>query len=99
MAERYICENCYKSRRFFCYSCFSLSPQLKDCLPHVQLPVKIDIIKHSKEVDGKSTCPHAVILAPNQCRVFIFPELPNDWPDDPNKVRFLFFILNFSFIF
>lgn len=85
-SERYICGNCSKSRRFFCYSCFSLSPQLAPHLPTISLPIRIDIVKHVKEVDGKSTATHAAVLAPNEVRFFSYPDLPEDWPDDHNKV-------------
>lgn len=52
----------------------------------MRLPVKIDIIKHPKEVDGKSTSSHAAVLAPEDVRIFIYPELPTDWPTDLNRV-------------
>lgn len=63
-----------------------MSPQLGPHLPRIRLPVRIDIVKHIKEVDGKSTAPHAVIVAPGECRVSIYPNLPDDWPEDSSKV-------------
>ncbi|GFS95829.1 DTW domain-containing protein 1, partial [Nephila pilipes] len=41
------------------------------------LPVKIDIIKHPKEVDGKSTSAHAAVLAPDDIKIYNFPEFPS----------------------
>lgn len=39
--------------------------------------MKIDIIKHKHEIDGKSTAAHAAVLAPNDVRVFTYPDIPN----------------------
>ncbi|KAL8584976.1 hypothetical protein ACOMHN_043612 [Nucella lapillus] len=75
--SRYKCERCTKSRKFFCYTCCTPNPALKDRLPKVKLPVKIDIIKHQSESDGKSTCPHAVVLAPQDVTVYTFPCIPD----------------------
>ncbi|KAH9405550.1 DTW domain-containing protein 1 [Tyrophagus putrescentiae] len=88
--ERFICTKCNKSRRFYCYSCFVLSPQLETRLPTISLPVRIDIVKHAQEVDGKTTATHAVVLAPNEVRIFTYPNLPDDWPEDPNKILLVF---------
>ncbi|XP_035230137.1 tRNA-uridine aminocarboxypropyltransferase 1-like, partial [Stegodyphus dumicola] len=40
------------------------------------LPVKIDIIKHPKEVDGKSTAAHAAVLAPKDVKIYTYPDFP-----------------------
>lgn len=50
----------------------------------MQLPLKVDIIKHPNECDGKSTSAHAAVLAPDDVRVFTYPCIP-DYPD-PSKV-------------
>lgn len=50
----------------------------------LQLPIKIDIIKHQNECDGKSTSAHAAVLAPDDVRVFTYPCIP-EYPD-PSKV-------------
>ncbi len=31
-------------------------------VPRIRLPVKLDIVKHAREVDGKSTAVHAPII-------------------------------------
>lgn len=41
------------------------------------MPVKIDIIKHQHEIDGKSTAGHAAILAPEDVNVYTYPNIPN----------------------
>lgn len=48
----------------------------------LQLPLKIDIIKHPKESDGKSTAIHAAILAPDDVSIYNYPNIP-DYDDDP----------------
>lgn len=42
-----------------------------------QLPIKIDIIKHPNETDGKSTAIHAKILAPNDVTIYTYPCVPD----------------------
>lgn len=42
-----------------------------------QLPVKIDIIKHPNETDGKSTAVHAKILAPGDVTIHTYPCIPD----------------------
>lgn len=54
-------------------------------LYHFQLPIKIDIIKHRCEVAGKSTAVHAVILAPDDARIYVYPDFPEI--SDKEKVR------------
>lgn len=41
-----------------------------------QLPIKVDIIKHRREIDGKSTSAHAAVLAPHDVKVYIYPDMP-----------------------
>lgn len=55
-----------------------------------QLPVKIDIIKHPNETDGKSTAIHAKILAPNDVTIYTYPCIP-DFEKD--KVSFSYRVL------
>ncbi|KAG7205453.1 hypothetical protein KM043_007442 [Ampulex compressa] len=72
---REICGHCYKSRKFFCYTCCSPVIDQK-YIPRVKLPIKIDIIKHAREIDGKSTAIHAAVLAPTDVRIFTYPDFP-----------------------
>ncbi|KAI4502839.1 hypothetical protein M0802_001883 [Mischocyttarus mexicanus] len=72
---REICEHCYRSRKFFCYTCFT--PVIDDkYFPRLKLPVKIDIIKHRREIEGKSTAVHAAVLAPEDVKIYIYPDFP-----------------------
>ncbi|XP_058791686.1 tRNA-uridine aminocarboxypropyltransferase 1 [Phymastichus coffea] len=72
---REICGKCYKSRKFFCYSC--CIPVIDEkYIPRIKLPIKIDIIKHAREIDGKSTAIHAAIIAPEDVKIYIYPKFP-----------------------
>ncbi|RWS15992.1 hypothetical protein B4U79_02682 [Dinothrombium tinctorium] len=75
--QRDICAKCGKSRRYYCYTCLLPMQSITEFLPEVNLPLKVDIIKHAKEVDGKSTSPHAAIIAPHHVRIFIYPDVPD----------------------
>lgn len=44
---------------------------------YLQLPIKVDIIKHKHEIDGKSTAVHGAILAPNDVKIYTYPDIPN----------------------
>ncbi|CAG0887697.1 unnamed protein product [Cyprideis torosa] len=88
MSVRSPCPNCNRSRMYFCYTCFipvaslhvfSVAPEGR--LPNVRLPVDVDIIKHPKEVEGKSTAVHAAVLAPAQVKIYTHPIFP-DYPSD-----------------
>lgn len=37
----------------------------------------MDIIKHAKEIDGKSTSAHAAVLAPDDVTIYTFPCIPD----------------------
>ncbi|XP_062280853.1 tRNA-uridine aminocarboxypropyltransferase 1 [Scomber scombrus] len=70
------CAKCGGSRMFFCYTCCSLVGVSIEEIPLIKLPVKIDIIKHPNETDGKSTAIHAKILAPNDVTIYTYPCIP-----------------------
>lgn len=72
---REICDHCYKSRKFFCYTCYTPVIDQK-YFPRVKLPVKIDIIKHPREIEGKSTAVHAAVLAPEDVKIYTYPDFP-----------------------
>jgi hypothetical protein len=48
----------------------------------LQLPVTIDIIKHSREIDGKSTAIHAALLAPDDVTIYTYPCIPDYGSDE-----------------
>ena len=44
----------FPPRKYFCYTCCVPLEETKRLIPEVKtLPVKVDIIKHAGEVDGK----------------------------------------------
>nr|XP_016931149.2 tRNA-uridine aminocarboxypropyltransferase 1 [Drosophila suzukii] len=82
---RHNCRLCNRSRKFFCYSCYIPVGELEEVLPRLELPLKIDIIKHKKEIDGKSSAVHAAVLAPEHVRIYTFPDIP-DYREEPGVV-------------
>lgn len=76
------CEKCKKSRKYFCYTCYLALPIFSERVPKVSLPCLIDIIKHPKETDGKSTAAHAGILS-SDVRIFTYPQIP-DYTEEDN---------------
>lgn len=79
---RTMCPKCKKSRKYFCYTCYIAVTELKDIVPKVKLPLKVDIIKHAHEIDGKSTAAHAATLAPDDVTVYTYPSIPDYSPDE-----------------
>jgi len=75
--QREHCPMCMKSRKFFCYTCYVCVESLQPHVPNVKLPIKIDIVKHKREVEGKSTAVHAPILAPRDVKMYDYPDIPD----------------------
>ncbi|XP_044752726.1 tRNA-uridine aminocarboxypropyltransferase 1 [Coccinella septempunctata] len=71
------CPKCNKSRKYYCYTCYVPIEKLTGRIPQVKLPIKIDIIKHKHEIDGKSTSGHAAVLAPEDVKVYTYPNIPD----------------------
>ncbi|XP_064617431.1 tRNA-uridine aminocarboxypropyltransferase 1-like [Liolophura sinensis] len=84
---RSLCPKCGKSRKFYCYTCYILMEDVKTKLKQVKLPVKVDIIKHPNEVDGKSTAPHARVISPDDVTIYTYPCIPDY---DKEKVILVF---------
>ncbi|NXA33171.1 DTWD1 protein, partial [Eudromia elegans] len=71
------CPRCGSSRMFYCYTCFvPVETVPTEEIPVVKLPLKIDIIKHPNETDGKSTAVHAKLLAPDDVTIYKYPCIP-----------------------
>ncbi|KAK4289844.1 hypothetical protein Pmani_037217 [Petrolisthes manimaculis] len=71
------CVRCGKSRKYFCYTCYIPLPIIADKIPTVKLPFQIDILKHPKEIDGKSTAVHAALMAPDHVNIYTYPNFPD----------------------
>ena len=74
--EKKHCPTCNRNCKFFCYKCLKPVGCPKDSIPHLKLPIKVDVIKHEQERDGKSTALHAKILAPDDVEVYGFKDMP-----------------------
>lgn len=74
--DREKCPKCNKSRKYFCYNCYIPMKNIEASIPKVNLPIKVDIIKHVKELDGKSTAVHAKVLSPHDVTIYTFPSFP-----------------------
>ncbi|KAM4747314.1 tRNA-uridine aminocarboxypropyltransferase 1 [Rhinophrynus dorsalis] len=71
------CPKCNSSRMFYCYTCYvPVESVPTNDIPRVKLPMKIDIIKHPNETDGKSTAAHAKLLAHEDVTVYTYPCIP-----------------------
>lgn len=64
---------------------------IKFKIPFVKLPVKVDIIKHIQEVDGKSTSSHAAIIAHKDVHIYTYPQVP-DWTNQ--RVSYYFYLID-----
>lgn len=76
-SARESCPRCCKSRKYFCYTCYVPIKSLHSAFPKVKLPIKIDVVKHSREVEGKSTAVHAAVLAPDDVTMYTYPDIPD----------------------
>ncbi|KAJ6664094.1 hypothetical protein lerEdw1_008309 [Lerista edwardsae] len=81
------CPKCNSSRMFYCYTCYVPVETVPTTeIPIVKLPLKIDIIKHPNETDGKSTAVHAKLLAPDDVTIYTYPCIP-DYEEIRHEVR------------
>ncbi|KAM3925581.1 tRNA-uridine aminocarboxypropyltransferase 1 isoform 1-T2 [Leptodactylus fuscus] len=84
------CPKCNSSRMFYCYSCYvPVESVPHEDIPIVKLPVKIDIIKHPNETDGKSTAAHAKLLAHEDVTMYTYPSIP-DYDKQVHEVVLVF---------
>ncbi|KAG0009127.1 DTW domain-containing protein 1 [Entomortierella chlamydospora] len=74
--EKKHCPTCNKNVRYFCSKCLKLVNCPEGSVPQLKLPIKIDVIKHENERDGKSTALHAKILAPDDVEVYGWKSMP-----------------------
>ncbi|KAI7834613.1 DTW domain-containing protein [Kickxella alabastrina] len=87
--ERLACDLCGKKTKFFCYFCCRPVPQLAGKIPQIRLPFKMDVIKHARELDGKSTAVHAKIIAPEDIEIITYSDTCLD-DVDPSRTALLF---------
>ena len=79
VVERSVCGICGKSRMYYCYTCYVPLNTTCEIIPKMaqRLPCMVDIIKHPREVDGKSTAAHAKVICPSDVRIFTCPDIPD----------------------
>nr|XP_004669767.2 tRNA-uridine aminocarboxypropyltransferase 1 [Jaculus jaculus]XP_045012786.1 tRNA-uridine aminocarboxypropyltransferase 1 [Jaculus jaculus]XP_045012787.1 tRNA-uridine aminocarboxypropyltransferase 1 [Jaculus jaculus]XP_045012788.1 tRNA-uridine aminocarboxypropyltransferase 1 [Jaculus jaculus] len=84
------CLKCGGSRMFYCYTCYVPIENVPvEQIPLVKLPLKIDIIKHPNETDGKSTAVHAKLLAPEFVNIYTYPCIP-EYEEKDHEVALIF---------
>ncbi|XP_058525014.1 tRNA-uridine aminocarboxypropyltransferase 1-like [Ochotona princeps] len=84
------CLRCGGSRMFYCYTCYVPVENVPiEQIPLVKLPLKIDIIKHPNETDGKSTAIHAKLLAPDLVNIYTYPCIP-EYEEQDYEVALIF---------
>ncbi|NXH39705.1 DTWD1 protein, partial [Dicaeum eximium] len=84
------CPRCNSSRMFYCYTCFvPVETVPTKEIPTVKLPLKIDIIKHPNETDGKSTAVHAKLLAPDDVTIYKYPCIP-EYAEKRHEIALIF---------
>ncbi|KAJ1953645.1 hypothetical protein GGI12_005969 [Dipsacomyces acuminosporus] len=72
--SRVTCSGCGKKVKFFCYHCYRPIAALDGRIPHIQLPFRLAVVKHPKELDGKSTAIHAKIVAPEDVDIITYSD-------------------------
>ncbi|KAL1924253.1 uncharacterized protein VTP21DRAFT_7288 [Calcarisporiella thermophila] len=75
--QRVPCPKCERPMKYFCYFCYTLCGFKREDIPLVNLPIKLDIIKHEQERDGKSTAVHAKIISPNDVEIYPHTAVPD----------------------
>eukprot|EP00050_Salpingoeca_kvevrii_P011069 m.12464 g.12464 ORF g.12464 m.12464 type:complete len:305 (+) comp3234_c0_seq2:111-1025(+) len=78
-AQRAECSRCGHRRRYYCYTCCIPvgTEEERAAWPTVRLPLRTVVIKHQRELPGKSTAVHARVLAPDSVELHEFPDIPN----------------------
>ncbi|KAI8343237.1 DTW domain-containing protein [Chlamydoabsidia padenii] len=87
-SDRHKCPKCEKTVKYFCYRCFDVVGMDRSQVPTVKLPVHLDVIKHERELDGKSTAIHARVLAPDNVTLYGYNQIPTY--DQPERTLLLF---------
>ncbi|KAG0317044.1 hypothetical protein BG000_004656, partial [Podila horticola] len=84
------CPKCHRNSRYFCYKCLDLVGDFPSgsVVPQLKLPIRLDIIRHEQERDGKSTALHAAVLAPRDVTVYEWTQMPQY--EDVDRLLLLF---------
>eukprot|EP00824_Muranothrix_gubernata_P007262 TRINITY_DN1930_c0_g1_i2.p1 TRINITY_DN1930_c0_g1~~TRINITY_DN1930_c0_g1_i2.p1 ORF type:complete len:398 (-),score=50.47 TRINITY_DN1930_c0_g1_i2:972-2138(-) len=71
------CGRCGRSNLYYCPNCATAMPLAHDVIPHVSLPLHVDVL-FTIEKNSKSTAIHAKVVAPDDVSILSWP---NDVPD------------------
>ena len=81
--KRKLCGYCGKKSHLYCPYCkvpffIDADDENKDnkTFPNLELPVKVDIIRHPKEMVNVCSSVHGCIVAPNYVKMYEFPNIP-----------------------
>ncbi|CDH51548.1 dtw domain containing protein [Lichtheimia corymbifera JMRC:FSU:9682] len=88
VTDRSECPRCKKSVKYFCYRCFDVVGMERSEIPKVDLPVRLNVIKHERELDGKSTAVHAKVIAEDDVDFYTWGEIPDF--EQPERSLLLF---------
>ncbi|XP_065544303.1 tRNA-uridine aminocarboxypropyltransferase 1 isoform X2 [Lathamus discolor] len=80
---------CLESVELQAPSSFQDNPLQQLQLASQELPLKIDIIKHPNETDGKSTAVHAKLLAPDDVTIYKYPCIP-EYEEKRHEIALIF---------
>ena len=87
--QRCQCTSCHRRCRYFCSRCRIPLPCTP--LPHLRLPIRIDVIKDHHELDSKSTALHAKLISPEDVCIYDYPTSPiPDYEDCQERVVLVF---------
>lgn len=89
------CSKCLKpsnNNRVYCYNCLiPVGKPEENILPRVKLPIKLDVLRHPKELKTKSTALHAQVLCGSEdVRTVELPEVDLLTEVDPETTLLLF---------
>ncbi|KAG0175206.1 DTW domain-containing protein 1 [Apophysomyces sp. BC1034] len=89
VTTRQKCPKCSKTVKYFCYRCFDVVGMDRSEIPSVKLPVHLDVIKHERELDGKSTAIHARVIADKDVDLYSWQNMPSEL-ENPERTLLLF---------
>uniref|UniRef100_A0A0R3S0B7 tRNA-uridine aminocarboxypropyltransferase 1 n=1 Tax=Elaeophora elaphi TaxID=1147741 RepID=A0A0R3S0B7_9BILA len=75
--KKQVCSNCGRRRMYYCYNCKVYMPDVEQLVPRLELPIRIDIIKHRQEKNSKSTALHCLLLAPSSTTLYDSLNVPD----------------------
>ena len=75
--QRLPCPICQKMCKYYCFKCYQVVGGYEDQMPKLDLPVKVTILSHPKELKSKSSVVPVKVLAPDQVDFVISENVPD----------------------